>query len=103
MVGYKGSVLLLPPGKTIAQVDVVPGNKRSIGYCPVQPAPLPVPISKGGQQSETLVRDEKIYLSSSLFPGRLMGQPQVQWKSGLPLLFVNLTSLARLLQPTSSP
>jgi hypothetical protein len=85
--------ILVPYGREVVNCDVaVDGLKQLSGSFILQPAQKPYPLGYRGPVEMTLP-DEKIYKSSSLWPGMYFEEIGTQSKRGYQVLILNLLPL----------
>lgn len=89
MVPFRDAVIVVPAGKQMRKVTVIPGKKLYIGRYRLEPASPPVPPSYQGPTPKFELK-AKIYAKVFPYPGRLHSEPVLQYKSGIPIIFLNL-------------
>lgn len=92
MVPYRKAAVLVPAGKEVVSVAVVPGEKKILGTFQLQPAPPLAPLSSESGPPRAEAKAE-IYGSSAPFPGKLNSPVGIQYKSGCPIVMVSLYPL----------
>lgn len=89
MVPYRSSVVVVPAGKEVGEVRVVPGKKIPVGCFAIEPASEPVPVGCSRRFPEARPKAE-VYAAATPFPPAVSSDPVVQFKGGIRLIFVNL-------------